>query len=308
MSFASLSGALILVAGLVFSLWSGPILALLGGAIAALLMTEPLRAQACSGGKHLLTLLVIALGAGAPLSELLELGGWGLLGSGLVIAAVLALSALAARGLKMPLPVALLVGAGTAICGASAIAATGVAMRARERDMLTAMGTVLALNGVALVVLPPLGHALGLDPHAFGVWAGAAIHDVASVVGAAEAFDPAAVPAAITTKLARTLWIVPVSIGVGMWAREKGADRAPVSVPWGTLGFVAASAAVSLLPALRPWGERVAEAAHPAMAPALFLLGTRMSPKGLLQAGFRPLVLGLALWAVVLGLSYARLG
>ncbi len=60
---------------------------------------------------------------------------------------------------------------GTAICGGSAIAATGSVIRASDAQMSVALAAVFSLNAIALYVFPPLGHALGMSQQQFGTWA-----------------------------------------------------------------------------------------------------------------------------------------
>src|SRR5690606_3291783 len=134
-------------------------------------------------------------------------------------------------------PTSFLVTTGTAICGGSAIAAMAPVVEADERQTAVSLATVFTLNAVALVLFPPLGHALGLSNQAFGAWAALAIHDTSSVVGACAAFDQLAPPGAqaatalavgTTTKLARALWILPLVLVVA-WAR-RSKKRAPFPV------------------------------------------------------------------------------
>ena len=101
--------------------------------------------------------------------------------------------------------------------------------------MTVAMGTVFVLNAVALFVFPPIGHALGLTPTQFGTWAGIAIHDISSVVGAAAHYGGGALGTATAVKLSRALWIVPVSLAAA-FAFRRGAEteHAPgrLQIPW----------------------------------------------------------------------------
>ena len=124
--------------------------------------------------------------------------------------------------LKMPRKSSHLVASSTAICGGSAIAAVAPAVNASEKEISVSLGVVFLLNAVALVVFPFIGHLLGLSQHQFGLWSAIAIHDTSSVVGAASAYGNEALEVATTVKLARALWIIPVSLLSAFLFKNKG--------------------------------------------------------------------------------------
>jgi uncharacterized integral membrane protein (TIGR00698 family) len=224
------------------------------------------------------------------------------------------------RFLKVDRDAGLLISIGTAICGGSAIAAAAPVLRARPHQVSVALATVFLLNGVALVLFPPIGHLAGLSQNAFGLWAALAIHDTSSVVGAGLAYGPRALAVATTVKLARALWIVPMTLGLGFWVarRQKlagavgteGEDALPVKKPWFIGGFLLVAAVVTWIPGLQPAGHFVAMGAHHVLVLTLFLIGAGLSREALRTVGFRPFIQGLALWLVVasLGLGAVRMG
>jgi uncharacterized integral membrane protein (TIGR00698 family) len=228
------------------------------------------------------------------------------------IAGTLLAGAALGRLLAVRQATGILVAVGTAICGGSAIAAAAPAIGADDDETSAALGIVFLLNATALLLFPPIGHRLGLSEHAFGLWAALAIHDTSSVVGAAATYGPGALTIATTTKLARALWIVPVTLALGAWsARRKDAPRGPIRAkrPWFILGFLATAAAVSFVPALQPAGRLVAAAAQRMLVLTLFLLGLGLSREAVARVGARPFVLGLLLWflaaAATLGAIHA---
>jgi len=196
----------------------------------------------------------------------------------------------------------LLVTVGTAICGGSAIAAVAPVTGADEEETSLALATVFLLNASALLLFPMIGHALHLGERAFGLWAALAIHDTSSVVGAASAYGREALVIATTTKLARALWIVPLTLAFGFWIRRLDhANCASVKPqrPWFILGFLGMAALVTLLPILAPAGVIVAAIAKRSLVLTLFLLGLGLGRSSLAKAGLRPLLLGTMLWMVV---------
>jgi uncharacterized integral membrane protein (TIGR00698 family) len=232
---------------------------------------------------------------------------------------VLALGLWLARKLKVDDDAGLLIAVGTAICGGSAIAAVAPVVRARAQQISVALATVFILNAAALLVFPMIGHAARLGQDAFGLWAALAIHDTSSVVGAGLAYGPRALEVATTVKLARALWIVPVTLGIGyVDARRRrnqggspaAADAPPVKKPWFIAGFLAMAAMVTWVPALRVPGHWVAFASQRVLVLTLFLIGAGLSRKALKEVGVRPMLQGLALWLVVAaaGLALVRSG
>lgn len=301
---ALIGGALVVATGV------PSVAALALGAAIGLTLGAPIWAHAT--GQRLLKLGVIGLGAGLELGYVVHAGLEGLGTTCLTLFGTLALGAWLARRLRVDADLGTLITVGTAICGGSAIAAAAPAIRARSADVGVALAVVFALNAAALVVFPAIGHALGVEPLAFGRWCALAIHDTSSVVGAAATFGPEALELATVTKLARALWIVPVVLALG-WFRARRAratgeiarDASPPRFPLFILGFVGAAALVSLVPVLAPAGDHVARVARRVLLLALFVLGLGTSAATLRTVGPRPLVLGIALWAAVSTVSLA---
>jgi len=244
---------------------------------------------------------VVGLGAGMNLGTVLKAGSRGIVITFFSILATLALGLAAARFLKVRGKAGLLVSAGTAICGGSAIAALAPAIAAEEEDTGVALVTVFLLNAVALIIFPPIGHALGLGQHAFGLWSALAIHDTSSVVGAGLAYGPQALEVGTTVKLARALWIVPLTFAAAALTKRDG--KTPRRHPWFILGFIAAAAVCTWVPGLQKAGRSISLLAHRGMSLALFGIGAGISLTGLKRVGPRPLVMGTMLWLVVLSAS-----
>ena len=188
-----------------------------------------------------------------------------------------------------------LISAGTAICGGSAIAALAPVTNASEESIAVSMGTVFVLNSVALFIFPAIGHALHLSQTQFGLWSALAIHDTSSVVGAAARYGAVALAVATTVKLARALWIVPVSVGTALVRRS----RAKIHLPWFILFFCLAAVLNSSIPWLHPEYTLLARLGRLGLGVTLFLIGTGITRQTLKDVGARPLVQGVLLWVVV---------
>jgi uncharacterized membrane protein YadS len=184
---------------------------------------------------------------------------------------------------------------GTAICGGSAIAAVAPILAATQEEIAISLGAIFLLNSVALLAFPPIGTALHLSQNQFGLWSALAIHDTSSVVGAAAKYGVAALAIATTVKLARALWIVPVSLSVAA-ARKSGAR---IQLPWFILFFLLAAAANTFLPVGHPAYDLCRRLGLTGLTVTLFLIGASLSVKSLRAVGPRPLLQGILLWIAV---------
>lgn len=242
---------------------------------------------------------VVLLGFSVDINKILKAGSTGVVFALVSILAVFGLGWVIQRVLKISPLTGLLVSTGTAICGGSAIAAMSSVTDAPQEDVSVSVGTVFLLNALALFAFPPLGHALGLTPDQFGTWAGIAIHDVASVVGAATAFDPNSLETASAVKLSRVLYLIPIVLIAAHFVRRKTEGGAKPPIPWFIGLFVLASLASSYLPALepaRPWARMLATAGF---SLSLFVIGLGISAKTLKAVGVRPLIQGVILWVFI---------
>jgi uncharacterized integral membrane protein (TIGR00698 family) len=253
----------------------------------------------------LLQLSVIGLGAGMNFETVMRTGwsGIGYTLAGLCLA--IALGWVLQKSLQVGREEAVLITAGTAICGGSAIAAVGPAIGAGATSMSVALGTVFVLNSVALLVFPLIGHALGLSQEQFGLWSAIAIHDTSSVLGATLAYGEPAAQIGTTVKLSRTLWIIPLTFIASRWfsSRSTDAPLAKTKKPWFILGFLGVAALVTWIPALKPAGKSIEWFSRRALVLTLFLIGLGLSRQKLKQVGLRPFLFGVILWIVLAGAS-----
>ncbi|MGC2619548.1 MAG: putative sulfate exporter family transporter [Acidobacteriaceae bacterium] len=272
-----------------------PPLALAVGLAYGLLVAHSYHADARRLSRFLLQASVVCLGFGMNLGEVVRVGRSGFMYTAVGITFALLLGAGLAYLLKVGKTQGFLISAGTAICGGSAIAALAPVTEASEEALAVSMGTVFVLNSVALFIFPAIGHAMHLTQTQFGLWAALAIHDTSSVVGAAARYGTLALAIATTVKLARALWIIPVSIGAAVVCRSK----ARIHIPWFILFFVLAAVANSWLPAIHPASAPLVHLGKMGLGVTLFLIGTGITRQTLKEVGVRPLIQGVALWAVV---------
>lgn len=281
--------------------WFSPGLALLLGILLALTLGNPYAFSTARLVTPLLQISVIGLGAGMNLIEVGHAGVHGFFYTVIGISLTMTVGLALGRFLKTERDTSLLVTVGTAICGGSAIAAIAPAIRAKSHEVSVALATVFFLNAVALFIFPWIGHHFSLSQSQFGVWSALAIHDTSSVVGAAMQYGARALEIATTIKLTRALWIVPVTLGVGLvWNRgNPDAPAGKARRPWFILGFLAAAALVTWIPALKPVGHIVFAGAQRSLVVTLFLIGSGLSRTALQMVGRRPLIQGFLLWVLM---------
>jgi uncharacterized integral membrane protein (TIGR00698 family) len=295
----------------VIPLFGAPVLAiLLGLAVSLVRRPSPGAAPGIAfSSTVLLQIAIVLLGTGLALGQVVRIGAKSLP----VMLGTLAVALIGAVVLGKLLAVSerlrTLIGVGTGICGASAIAAVSGIVRATETEIAYAISTIFVFNLVAVLLFPPIGRLLHLSQHGFGLWAGTAVNDTSSVVAAAYAFGHDAGAQAVVVKLTRTTLIIPIALGLSFLQARKGGVRTGRLVPLFLIGFVLASA-------LNTAGLIGSSAHRPLSDAALALITVALAGVGLSsdfgrmrRMGIRPLALGALLWvsvaAVSLGLQAA---
>ena len=272
-----------------------PAIGLAAGAFIALTVGNPVMKETGAVSKKLLQLAVILLGFGMQLDVVLRVGLTSIWVTMISISAVLTIGAFLGRALKVERDLCTLISSGTAICGGSAIAAMSPAIGVNQTATGVAMAVVFLLNGIALLIFPPLGHLLGLSQQQFGFWSALAIHDTSSVVGAASIYGAQALAIAATVKLTRALWILPLSIAGAKLNRT----QSKAAFQWFLVGFLAAAAIRMLFPSLETLCNYGALAGKHLMTGTLFLIGGGLSRPALKKIGAKPLVMAVLLWLII---------
>lgn len=219
---------------------------------------HPLQAGVHFSAKKLLRLGIILYGFNVTLTELAGVGFWGILVSVIVIAAVFLISLfLGTKVFKLDKETSMLVGAGSAICGAAAVLALESSLKSDSFKGIVAVGTVVVF-GLLCMFAYPIAYAAGLIPvldgNGMGVFMGATLHEVANVAGAAEmakdmaagAFSQSAANIAIIVKMMRVIMLVPFLLIVTMFfAKEQeheaqldGKSHKKIQIPWFAFMFL----------------------------------------------------------------------
>jgi uncharacterized membrane protein YadS len=277
--------------------------ALVLGLLLGVLALNPAPKRLKTFQSRLLGVAVCLMGAGLDVVSVVRVGTQGFLLTAGLLAAVLVVGWRLGKWLELDREESLLVTAGTAICGGSAIASLTAAIRPKESATAYALAVVFVLNAIALVALPPVGRWLGLSPAQFGWWAALGIHDTSSVVGATMAYGGGALAIGTTVKLSRALWIVPLTAWVAKSVRAAGprVEGAPGSarwsVPWFLPGFLVLSALFTGIPMLEEAREPVVAVAKRAFVLGLFLVGLSLDRETVRRFPPRLALFGALLWA-----------
>ena len=297
-----------------FRIVGAPVFAIVSGIALSLFIprTASLHPGLNVASKSVLKGSVIVLGTGLSFREVLTTGG----GSLPVLIGTLTIALggawLVGRWLKIPGDLTTLIGVGTAICGASAIAATDAVMDASEADVSYAITTIFTFNIAAVLTFPTLGHLLHMSAHTFGLWSGTAVNDMSSVVAASAVFSKSAMSYAVIVKLTRTLMIIPIVLAISVWrsSRQAGATTShlarirrafPLFIAWFLVMVMANS--LNLIPA--GWHASLGEIAAFMITTAMAAIGMSSNVRAIAHTGVRPLFLGAVLWFLVSSSSLA---
>jgi uncharacterized integral membrane protein (TIGR00698 family) len=273
-----------------------PPIALLMGLIIAQFIGHPYLNLNHKATHILLQVSVVGLGFGMNINSALKAGKEGFIFTIISIVGTLILGVLLGKILKIEDKISFLIVTGTAICGGSAIAAISPIIKANEKQISVALGTIFILNSVALVLFPIIGHYINLSENQFGLWCAIAIHDTSSVVGAAGKFGPQALEVATTIKLARALWIIPIAFLSTILFKNKDTK---IKIPYFIGLFIAAMMANTYISLVQDYRHYITGFAKATLTLTLFLIGCGLSRKVLISVGFKPLVQGSAVWIII---------
>jgi len=277
-----------------------PPIALVVGLIIAQVIENPFSDLSHKAVQWLLKIAVIGLGFGMCVGSALSAGKQGFLFTVASITLTLFLGLAVGKFLGIDKKITQLISAGTAICGGSAIAALSPIIKADAKQISISIGIVFLLNSIALFIFPAIGHYLDLSQHQFGLWSAIAIHDTSSVVGAADVYGAKALEVATTVKLARALWILPISM---VFVLFSGGSFKKIKIPYFIGLFILAIITNTYVPHIEIVAPYIVSASKVALTLVLFLIGTSLSFSSLKEAGAKPLFLAIGVWVFISVLS-----
>lgn len=282
-----------------FSIISPPV-ALLLGVIIVNVFGNPFVTFNHKAITFLLQFSVVGLGFGMNVSTAVSAGKEGFLLTILSIFSTLVFGLLLGKWLKTERKTSHLISCGTAICGGSAIAAISPIIKSNENQTSIALGVIFILNSIALFAFPFIGHQLDLSQKDFGLWCAIAIHDTSSVVGAANKYGAEALQVATTVKLARALWIIPISLITAVFFKS---ESKKIKIPYFIGLFILAMLLNSYVPKVSDFAPYVVNIAKIGLTITLFLIGATLNVNALKSVGVKPLLQGIFLWIFIAALG-----
>jgi len=271
----------------------------------------PLKPGLALSSRRLLRIGVVLLGLKLSLVDIVDLGAPMLIAVVVVVLLTFFGTLLMGRLAKLPGDQPLLLAAGFAICGVSAIGAMAAVTRSKQSEIALPAALVTLCGSLAIAVLPLLHGPLGFTDLQFGAWVGASVHDVGQVVAVAQTAGASALALAIAVKLTRVLLLAPLVAGVGVYRRVRAVDETdaasgarPPIVPLFVLGFLAAMLVRTYLPV--PDGVLLAADLVQTVlfGLALVALGSSIRVVSLVRTSGRSLLVGLASWVLVAALAW----
>lgn len=254
---------------------------------------------------------IVLFGLRITFQDIAAVGWTGIIIDALIVVATFVIAVqLGTRVFRLDRQTSMLIGAGSALCGAAAVMATEPVVRGQPYKVSVAVATVVVFGTVAMFAYPLLYPFLGLSEHAYGVFTGSTVHEVAQVVAAGRGVSEAAAATAVIEKMLRIMMLAPFLV-ILSGLKEHSCDsghvgvRAPIAIPWFAVLFMVASLlnSVHVLPASAV--ARLSEIDTFLLATAMAALGLHTQAGAIRQAGARPLLLAASLFVFLVLGGYA---
>jgi uncharacterized integral membrane protein (TIGR00698 family) len=279
-----------------------PLLALVFGSTFAIILKIPENYINKSIGTTFLQIGIIIIGLTMSASNALEVTAKYFPYISIFVLLVLSAGALLANLLKVDKKIGILIASGTAICGATAMAAVAPLIQAKPRDLLVSLAIIFIFNAIAIGIFPIIGSSIGMSNEQFGAWIAMAIHDTGSVMGAAMAYGGDTIETAATLKLGRTVWLIPLIVILGTFYKDKSNSK--IKLPIFILVFVIAIIAGTALNLNQQNLLFLDFISDTFLVAALFCIGTQINSESIKEIDSKTFLLALGLWIIALVSSY----
>ena len=251
-------------------------------------------------GSKLIQLGIILLAFSIPLYDAYELTRTFLPSISLFVILIFILGLLLGRFLKMDKNQTILIASGTAICGATAIAAIAPILKAKPKIIIASISLVFLLNAFGLIAFPLLATYLNMSQDFFGAWAALAIHDTASVVGAAMTYGEDSVEMATTIKLTRTLWLIPLMVVLSISYNKRTMLKLPIFVSI----FICTLILSNYLVLTDTVDNLIKAISSICLFTGLFCIGTSIDKESIKIFDKKLITLAISLWMIAILISY----
>ena len=277
-----------------------PLIALLMGSLLVIVFKFPNNYIEKSVATNLLQAGIILIGFTISASTALEITFKYFPYVSIFVLIIFFVGLLLANLFKIEKKLGILLASGTAICGATAMAAISPLIKSKPKDLFVALAIIFIFNAFAIGILPLVGIKLGMSSESFGAWSSMAVHDTSSVIGTAIAFGGSALETATTLKLSRTIWLIPLIIILGIFYPNKSRVKFPIFISL----FIAAIAVGSIFNLSQETINLIDTTGRIFLISALFCLGTQISLETIKEINTKTFIFALSLWLVALIFSF----
>ena len=281
---------------------SSPLIALILGASFALIFGSSEELIKKSTGTLLLQTGIVIIGLTMSASNAIDLTAEYLPYISIFVIFIFLLGILIGRILKIDTKLSILLASGTAICGATAIAAISPLIKPKEKDLLTSLALIFIFNAIALAIFPVIGNSIDMTDESLGAWIAMAIHDTSSVIGAALSYGGNAAEIATTLKLGRTLWLIPLIIIIGLLFKND--DNKKAKSPLFVFVFILAVLIGTQLNLNQQTITTLDSLSRLFLIGALFCIGAQINSKSLKEVNLKTIAAASVLWFFALISSF----
>ena len=307
----------LVLAGLGTKLAGYPVISRIGPMLASILLAvvyrnfigypEPLRKGIQFSAQKILRFAIVLFGFKLNVDVILHKGLTLMVHDVITIILAIAATVFVARLLKAEQKMSLMLGVGTGVCGAAAIAAVSPIVGASEEDTAISVGIIALMGTIFALIYTALRPSLPLSPELYGVWTGISLHEIAHVAAAAGPAGQNALAVALLAKLGRVFLLIPVSFVLSAVIRGRGEAKSKTPFPWFLVGFVATSLIGTYVPMPKTWLAQVSTAASFLLAAAMVGLGLNVHLSHLRNRALRPLAAMAAASVLLSVVSYLTL-
>ena len=280
---------------------NSPIFALIGGIFFSTVLRPPKNFIPDATGANLLKTGIVILGLTISSSTASSLTSSYFFYISAYVLVVFFIGVLLAKIFRIDFKLGLLISSGTAICGATAMAAVSQVINLKPKELLVSVGIIFLFNAFAIIAFPLIGKNLDMSFEQFGLFAAMAIHDTGSVVGAAMAYGDEALETAATLKLLRTLWLIPLIFVLGIFYKD---ENSKPQTPLFVLFFVLAIFIGTTLNLGNELTNLLKVVSNTLILGALFCIGTQINIKSISGINLRSFSYALTLWLIALTFSF----
>lgn len=206
---------------------------------------------------------------------------------------------------KLPRDLAILISAGSAICGAAAVLASEPVLKAKQQHVTVAVATVVLFGTIAMFSYPLIYQFAGMGEHNFGIYIGSTIHEVAQAVAAGDSVGAEALQAAVVVKLIRVMLLAPFILILSTLLFRNSAEgdactTRKITIPWFVFGFIAAACVNSFVVLPEIVIHSLQMLSQLTLAMAMAALGSQTQWRVLRKAGVKPMLMASTLFMVLI--------